>query len=208
MTSRFNDWVPLHEPAGRLLVVAALRTEYLALCGHGLSLARCGLGERRARRWAQRQSGTGVEHLVLVGVSGGLELDLRATDVVVASSVLDGRTSTALPPADDLAAALVRAGLHVQTGAIATSQQLLMGRPQRAALHAAGALCVDMESAGIVQGWAGRSPVTIVRVVVDTPHAGLLHPATIPNGVRALVTIRRVARVLSGRGAAPGRRSR
>ena len=53
-----------------------------------------------------------------------------------------------------------------------------------------------MESAAIVRHWAGRTPVTVVRIIVDTRRRGLVHPATVPNGARALWTMRRVARAL------------
>lgn len=181
-------------PLDRQLVVAALRAECLAMARLGLPVARCGMGERRARAWAQREPADGIDRLVLIGVSGGLDPDLRAGDVIVASAV-DGAP---LEPAEYVSAALRQAGLHPRTDPIASSQHLLMRRAERAALHAAGALCVDMESAAIVRAWGDRCPVTVVRVVVDTVHAGLIHPLTLPNGVRALVTIRRIARALAG----------
>ena len=36
----------------------------------------------------------------------------------------------------------------------------------------------------------------VVRVVVDTPSAPLVHPRTVPNGVRALRVLARVAAAL------------
>ena len=83
----------------------------------------------------------------------------------------------------------------------------------RADLHRrTGAIAVDMESAWlaealtradipVVHGFVLR--LAVVRVVVDTPAAPLLHPRTVPNGVRALRVLARVAATLPAWAAAP-----
>jgi 4-hydroxy-3-methylbut-2-enyl diphosphate reductase len=177
------------------LVVTALRTEYAALLKCGLHVERCGMGETRARRWAS-ECDTDAAALAVVGVAGGLDPALRAGDVVIATEVHDEHAWTALSDVSSLVADLRREGLPVSAGPIACSQHLMMDRAERARLHVAGALCVDMESAAIAQAWAQRSPLAVVRVVVDTVDAGLLHPATVPRGIRALRTIRRIAPAL------------
>jgi 4-hydroxy-3-methylbut-2-enyl diphosphate reductase len=176
-----------------LLVVTALRSEHAALVGTGLRVERCGMGEQRAYAWVRSRGDDLPDALLIIGVAGGLDPALRATDVVVATSVQDRGNDVVLPGGAGLVAQLRRIGLTVRTGPIACSQNLRMDNAERAELHRAGALCVDMESAAIVRAWAARTPITVVRVVVDTVRAGLLHPATIPNGVRALWTIRRSA---------------
>jgi 4-hydroxy-3-methylbut-2-enyl diphosphate reductase len=49
-----------------------------------------------------------------------------------------------------------------------------------------------MEAAAIVRARPDAIPTAVVRVVVDTTHTRLAHPATITNGTRALWTLRRI----------------
>ena len=116
------------------------------------------------------------------------------------------------PEARSLVAALRRRGLRVHVGPLASTEP--DPRPGRAAqARADGALAVDMESAWLAAGAAGR-PLAVVRVVADTagrhladPRMAIAGPARpaqpAPGGRRALrVGARRRAR---GRSCSPGR---
>ncbi|HEY5657901.1 MAG TPA: hypothetical protein VIY27_08940, partial [Myxococcota bacterium] len=65
----------------------------------------------------------------------------------------------------------------------------------RLALRANGAGAVDMESAWLAAGAAGR-PFAVVRVVLDGPRHELLRPAFPRNLLRAARSLRSVARAL------------
>ena len=99
-------------PAGDFLAVVALRSEYAAVLGCGIRTDRCGMGEANANRWASRRH-DGVEALAVIGVAGGLDPALTATDVVVATEVRDHHTHTGLPDP----AALVNRLLGARLGA-------------------------------------------------------------------------------------------
>jgi 4-hydroxy-3-methylbut-2-enyl diphosphate reductase len=168
--------------------------------------------------------------VVVAGVAGALTTGLSAGDVVVASELHGGAdpTPTSLPHAAGLARALRAAGLPVRVGPVLSTSGL---GGDRAALHAeTGAVAVDLESAFLASaflasaflasafpasafpasafpvGGLRAAPVSrfaVVRVVVDTPSAPLVHPRTVPNGVRALRVLARVAAALPSWAAAP-----
>jgi 4-hydroxy-3-methylbut-2-enyl diphosphate reductase len=187
-------------PTGRspsLLVVTALRSERTALLGvrPGLQVERCGMGPAAAEAWATRYRSADVGALAVLGVAGALDPALEAGDVVVASEVRDEQGRRVLRGAAPLVAELRAMGLRVRSGPI-VSQRVIAGAPDRARLRASGALAVDMESAALVRAWDGRTPAAAVRVIVDTVHTGVYHPATVPNGMRALWTLRRIVPAL------------
>lgn len=184
-----------------LLVVAALRTERLALAGAGpgMVVERCGMGPARVREWLPRLMDLTPRAVVVAGLAGGLDPAVRAGDVVVATEVQDGAGAVALPAGGPLVAELRRLGLRVHHGAIVTTERLVIGREDRARLAGAGAIAVDMESAPIVRALAVEGkpvPVAVVRVVVDTLDTPLARLATIPAGVQGLRTLRRIGPAL------------
>jgi 4-hydroxy-3-methylbut-2-enyl diphosphate reductase len=178
-----------------LLVVAALRSERIALTGVDATLERCGMGARRVRSWLPRLDRLAPEALVVAGLAGGIDPALRAGDVVVASEVRDASGVVRLPAAAPLVAELRRHGLRVHHGPIVTSDRLVVARAERTALAMNGVLAVDMESAPIVRALAARPvpvPTAVVRVVVDTVDTPLVRPQTLSNGLQALRVLRRV----------------
>jgi 4-hydroxy-3-methylbut-2-enyl diphosphate reductase len=180
-----------------LLIIAALRSERIALTGAGPDtvLARCGMGPERVRRWLPRMAALDARAVVVAGLAGGLDPALKAGDVVVATEVQDAQGTVALPAAGPLVAELRRLGVRVHRGPILTTDRLITGGPERAAQAANGAIAVDMESAPIVRAVianAGHPPLAVVRVIVDTVDSPLARLATVPAGIRALRTLRRL----------------
>ncbi|GAA2748058.1 1-hydroxy-2-methyl-2-butenyl 4-diphosphate reductase [Kitasatospora cinereorecta] len=185
-----------------LLVVCALRAEVWALRGGDWSdapdgrpvLARTGMGRRRARRTvgALLASG-GYGALVVAGFGASVGPGTRAGDVIVADGVRDpDGGSFPLDLAPPLVKALQTRGLTAHTGLHHTADHVVRGAERRA-LHATGALAVDMEAAGVL---AARSelcpdlPAAVLRIVVDTPERELIRPGTLPAGVRAWQALR------------------
>jgi 4-hydroxy-3-methylbut-2-enyl diphosphate reductase len=193
-----------------LMIAAPLRLEALAvragLPPSGGRVVRTGMGPRRTAGRRSRIAGDGP--LAVLGVAGALHRDLLPGDLVVASEIRraddPGAPVATCPSATVLAGALRRAGLRVHVGPIVTTDRVVRG-PRRDALAATGALAVDMESADLVAPWPLR-PLAVVRAIVDTPDAPLMHPATLYRGVRALGSLRRAAVVVADWAAATSAR--
>jgi 4-hydroxy-3-methylbut-2-en-1-yl diphosphate reductase len=180
-----------------LLVVTALRSEFLALKGRvpGATVTRCGMGPERVRNWLPTLDALDSSALVVAGVAGGIDPSLRAGDVVVASEVRDEHGRIVLRAAPPLVAELRRMGLRVRSGPIVSCDHIVGGADAREMLAATGALAADMESAAIVRSSA-REPMAVVRVIVDTAHSPVARLATIPAGARALLTLRSIGPAL------------
>ena len=131
-----------------------------------------------ARRLGRRPP---EEPFVLVGTCGAVDPSLKAGDVVVATEVRH-RDST-IPMDTSVAGKLG----DCRIGPIETVDRIA-GPGERAALD--GVLAVDLESFWV-------EPTAVVRVVVDEAGRRLLHPRTLPAGIRALRSLRRVGRALS-----------
>jgi 4-hydroxy-3-methylbut-2-enyl diphosphate reductase len=160
----------------------------------GVDVLRTGFGPARSAAAAARfePSDTGF---VVGGVAGALVDDLSVGDLVVASEVFSGGERVSCPSAPLLAGELRRAGLRVRVGPIATVDHLV-GRGEHAALAAAGAIAVDMESAPLLRGAAGR-PSAVVRAISDTPGHPLASPRIVTGGLAALRSLRQAAPVLA-----------
>src|SRR2546423_3390585 len=90
----------------RLVVCAPLLPEAWAVrpgIGEGGEVRVSGYGAGRARRQGERLRQVTFGALVVAGTGGGLTDDLRPGDLVVASEVTDGTTTTACPSAPLLA---------------------------------------------------------------------------------------------------------
>jgi 4-hydroxy-3-methylbut-2-enyl diphosphate reductase len=190
------------KPPAPAIVLAAMRLEKLALGG---AVVRIGMGHQRALAATERLAPTltAGSPVVLAGISGGLDPDLRPGELVVATSVRgpDGdETLLAHADAEAVAGALRAVGRSVHLGPVVSSRTLVHGE-RRAALARSGALAVDMESAWVAAALRGMRLV-VVRVVADT--AGNV----VVGLVKGLAALRGVGRALEGWPAPddPGRR--
>jgi 4-hydroxy-3-methylbut-2-enyl diphosphate reductase len=181
-----------------LLICAALGIEAravrrgLAASPDGARVISTGLGPRRAARTAAVLPA--FDALAVVGFGGALDRSLRPGDALVADEVRFGDHVFPCPSAPRLADELARSGLHARVGPLLTSCHVVTG-PERGRLAAGGAAAVDMET-GPLAAAAGGRPLAAVRVIVDTPDAPLLSPATIRRVGLARRVLRRVGPVL------------
>jgi 4-hydroxy-3-methylbut-2-enyl diphosphate reductase len=179
-----------------LLVAAALGLEARAL-RRGLprdAVLRTGMGPARSKRAVPGIRSRQANAFAVAGFGGALTGDLAPGDVVVATEVRTGGTVRTCPSAPLLATALRAAGLTVHTGPIVSADHVVHGA-ERAELARSGALAVDMESAFLAEA-AGDGPLAVVRVIVDTPSAPLISPATLVGGFTAYRALARVGPVL------------
>jgi 4-hydroxy-3-methylbut-2-enyl diphosphate reductase len=195
-----------------LVVVAALRAEYLSLLGTDPStvLERCGMGPAKVAQWLPRLQRLDPGALAVAGVAGGLDPGLRPGDVVVATEVRDGVDRVALRGAAPLVAELRRLGLRVRSGPIVSTDHIVTSWHEREKLAASGAIAVDMESASLVraaQALPGQRPIAVVRVVADTAYTPIARLRTVPAGAKALSTLRQVGRALGPWAALAGPRT-
>lgn len=168
----------------------------------GARVLKTGMGPRHSKRAAEQLAREPGEGLLVLGFCGGLDERSVPGEVVVAEQVLaaaDERERTgpiACADAPELAAALAASGLAARTGTIVSVSKIALGE-RRAQLLAGGAVAVDMESAWLAAGAAGR-PFAVVRVVLDSPSHELLRPGAALGAVRASRSLRRAtAAVLS-----------
>jgi 4-hydroxy-3-methylbut-2-enyl diphosphate reductase len=196
----------------RLTVCAPLGVEARALrrglraggAGDQVQVIRTGYGPARSAAAAASIATSVPGTLAVAGVGGGLTSDLQVGDVVVADQVTGGAATISCGSAPLLAGELRRAGLRVRTGPIATVDHLVR-QGDHAQLAATGAIAVDMESAALLAGAAGR-PAVVIRAISDTPDHPLISPRTVTGGLAALRSLRRAAPVLAQWAAAAGPR--
>jgi 4-hydroxy-3-methylbut-2-en-1-yl diphosphate reductase len=185
----------------RTVLCTPLRVEQAVLhrAGRSMRLVHTGMGPRHAAATAAALSSS-ADPVLVAGVGGGLEPQVRPGDVVVASEVRDAtRADHALraPSAPLLAGALRRLGLTVHIGPVSSVSRIAR------ALIADGSLAVDMESAQL----AGAGvPFAVVRAIVDTIDHPLWQVGTLHRGVSALRTLRACRPALEWWAAATGPR--
>src|SRR5262249_29007827 len=150
----------------QLLVLAPMRIEQLALgAPKGSSVLRTGMGPDRARIAAARALAHNAPALAVAGLCAGVDPALKAGDVLCATELTAHAGARTPGPGSALrVAALRRRGLSVHVGPLASSDHILSPAERRAL--PGGALAVDMESAWLAAGAAGR-PLAVLRVVAD-----------------------------------------
>src|SRR4029077_5321153 len=126
----------------------------------GSSVIQTGMGPDRARIAAARALAHEAPALDVAGLCAGVDPTLRAGDALCASELVhDDGTRTPVPGSSLLVAALRRRGLRVHVGPLASTSRVL-GPADREG-HAGSAMAVDMESAWLAAGAAGR-PLAVV----------------------------------------------
>ncbi|MDJ0852093.1 MAG: 1-hydroxy-2-methyl-2-butenyl 4-diphosphate reductase [Myxococcota bacterium] len=178
-----------------LVVAAPLGVEARALRRGGLRAVRTGVGPRRSRQAARRLADDPAAALAVAGLCGALEPGLVPGEVVVASELrAEGLASVALDP-EPVRAALAERGISARVGALRCTDHVVRGAA-RARLAEDGAVAVDMESAWLAAGAAGR-PLAVLRVVLDGPEHELFRPELPRQVFRALRRLREVAPALA-----------
>ena len=180
-----------------LAVLAPLSIEALALRCGGLREARVirtGAGPRRSQSAALWLAGSADSALAVAGVCGGVDPELRPGDVIVASELQGGKGAHKLTNPEALVDAIRALGVAAKLGPIHSEDHIVRG-PERERLRDSGAIAVDMESRWLAEA-AGDRPFAVLRVVIDTPRRELLRIGAIPDSLRALATLRRIAPAL------------
>lgn len=185
----------------RILVAAPLALEEALIRSgaHGARVRKTGMGPDKSLAAVERLSREPGDALLVLGFCGGLDAQARPGEAIVAEEVLAAGDEGHDPlrvrcdGVSQLTDALLRAGMTVRAGPIVGVGKIATGE-RREQLRAAGALAVDMESAWLAAGAAGR-PFAAVRVVLDSPSHELFRPQALGWGVRAAQALRRVAAV-------------
>ena len=147
-----------------------------------------GIGTRAAARTAERiLDAIPVQHLVVVGIAGGLGPSVDIGDLVVPELVIDLATGTKYRPSV--------IGDAKARGTLATSNEVLIDRVEAARLERQGVIAVDMETAAIAAVCESRAcPWSVFRAISDRAGDGPIDPALLglagPDGepnLRALM---------------------
>ncbi|MBC3841592.1 1-hydroxy-2-methyl-2-butenyl 4-diphosphate reductase [Streptacidiphilus sp. 4-A2] len=171
-------------PAGRMPGVRLLRT----------GMVRSGPDAPSAGNW---RGGVRPRAFLFAGFGAAVGPGIRPGEIVVATQVRDTLGEPVqLPGAGRLADALSHTGMTVRSGPLYTADRIVRGA-ERAALHADGVLCVDMETSAALRELPEGVPAAAVRVIVDTPEQELLRPGTLVHGLRAWRILRAAAPVLA-----------
>jgi len=189
-----------------LLVLAPMALEARAIrAGAPWSrVEKIGMGPRRARAAAHLTHHPAQRSALIAGVCGALDPSLEPGDIVLASELRTADKTVACADPTILAGVLRRGGLRVHVGPILSSTGLVFGERRRE-LALAGALAVDMESAWLADN-ARATPLTTLRVVMDTPRYQF-HPARAAIAARrAYRTLREASSMLEGWAEALGHR--
>lgn len=141
--------------------LGALRVQRGRVGSATLIATTTGIGTRRAAEAAERLlDATPLDHLIVVGIAGGVGPTVAIGDVIVPVLVVDGPTGTEYRPAA-LAGTAPR-------GVLETSDALVVEPRHLARLVARGVLAVDMETAAIAAVCERRGcPWSVVRAISD-----------------------------------------
>jgi 4-hydroxy-3-methylbut-2-enyl diphosphate reductase len=187
-----------------ILVAAPLALEEALIrsATRGAHVRKTGMGPEKSLAAVARLRTEPAHGLMVLGFCGGLDEHSRPGEVIVADEVLSTDDEGHEPVradchgTDRLLGAIVASGLTVRRGPIVGVGKIATGE-RREQLRAAGALAVDMESAWLAAGAAGR-PFAVVRVVLDSPSHELFHVRAVGSALRAAQTLRRASALALG----------
>ena len=137
-----------------------------ALAGVEVVAAVAGIGTRAAARTAEQVlDATRIDHLVVVGVAGGIGPGVAIGDLVVPERVLDLATGAQYRPA--------RLGPAAARGTLATSDALIVDRDALARLERQGVVAIDLETAAIAAVCERRHVAwSVFRAISDRADGG------------------------------------
>ncbi len=178
----------LHVPPSPLpiLVVTGLAKEMRLAEGPGLVAIASGGNAMRLRQTLAERVAPGCRAVLSFGIAGGLDPQLVAGDVVVATGVVaEGKHWPAHPGlADLLAASLIAGGIAVKRADIAGVDAPLLDAAAKAATRQqTGAAAADMES-HIAAAFAERHDLAFaaLRIVCDPADRSM--PAVVANALK------------------------
>jgi adenosylhomocysteine nucleosidase len=155
-----------------------------------VTAALTGMGSIAAAEATRRMLDAGsVDHIVVVGMAGGIDYSLAIGDVVVPKTVIDGATGTEYRP-DPL-------GETPSDGVLHTSDEFIVDPERLAAMRARGVVALDMESAAIGAVCRERGcPWSVFRAISDRSSDGLADEAVFrlarPDGSPNLPAVARL----------------
>jgi adenosylhomocysteine nucleosidase len=193
---------------GRRIMLAA-NGAGARLAGHAVEIA------LRAVRAAEL-SASKLEMIVSTGFCGALDPALRESQIVVGTEVVDSQTQEKFA-----ACRVTDPGNTASSGVIVTQDRVAQNAQEKRALHASGAVAVDMEAAGVaVRAKRAGLPFVCIKAVSDRAdesfgfdlnrmrsadghvrhgkivYYALTHPAVIPELLRLKRRTEAVAQVL------------
>ena len=120
-----------------------------------------GIGTRPAARAAERiLDSTPLDHVVVVGIAGGIGAGVAIGNLVVPELVVDLASGAEHPPS--------RIGDPAPRGVLATSDRLIVDRDEIARLERRGVVAIDMETASIAAVCERRGcPWSAFRAISD-----------------------------------------
>ncbi len=190
-----NEWnghMTTSESVGRIAILAPMQSELRPLV-RLLSLKRSrsddrslfqgtfgrveivatttGIGTRAAAHAAEKiLASTPIQHLVVVGIAGGIGSSIDIGDLVVPKLVIDLATGVEYRPS-------VMGDAEAQ-GTLATSNKALIDQTEVARLERQGVIAVDMETAAIAARCESLGcPWSVFRAISDRAGDGSIDPA-------------------------------
>jgi adenosylhomocysteine nucleosidase len=130
-----------------------------------------GIGTRAAARTAEKVLGSiCVQHLVVVGIAGGIGPSIDIGDLIVPEMVIDLATGVECRPSV--------MGDTEARGTLATSNEVIIDRTEVARLERQGVIAVDMETAAIAAVCERRGCLwSVFRAISDRAGDGSADPA-------------------------------
>jgi 4-hydroxy-3-methylbut-2-en-1-yl diphosphate reductase len=185
-----------------IVVAAPLAIEQLLIRSgaRGAHVRKTGMGPEKSLAAVAALADEPADALLVLGFCGGLDEHSRPGEVIVADEVLatDDEGHEAVRAdcdgAEQLTDVLGASGLPVRRGPIVGVGKIATGE-RREQLRAAGALAVDMESAWLAAGAAGR-PFAVVRVVLDSPSHELFRVQAVGGALAAAQALRKVSAIV------------